>query len=236
MNAFKTVLCLLTLLPNLVLAEECVILLHGLARSDASMEKLEEKLREKGYRTINRGYPSRKHSVEKLAADVVPAAVKECGKEASINFVTHSLGGIVLRQYLHTKKIPHLKRVVMLGPPNQGSQVVDTFKKVPGFNWINGPAGQQLGTDDNSIIKALGPADFEVGIIAGSRTINFILSLALPNPDDGKVSVENTKLGGMKDHIILPVSHPFLMKNDDVIDQVSRFLELGEFDHTKAKK
>lgn len=124
----------------------------------------------------------------------------------------------------------------MLGPPNQGSQVVDTFKSVPGFSWINGPAGQQLGTNENSITKALGPADFEVGIIAGSRTINLILSLALPNPDDGKVSVENTKLEGMKDHITLPVSHPFLMKNSEVIDQVLKFLEVGEFDHTGVRK
>lgn len=89
---------------------------------------------------------------------------------------------------------------------------------MPGFNWINGPA------------------DIEVGIIAGSNTVNLILSLALPNPKDGRVSVENTKLDGMKDHIILPVSHPFLMKNDDAINQVLRFLEVGEFDHAKARK
>lgn len=231
---FKTIFCLLALLPNLASAEECVILLHGLARSEASMEKLEEKLSEKGYRVVNQGYPSRKYQVATLAAGIVPNAIDECGMEAAVSFVTHSLGGIVIRQYLHTHTIPRLKRVVMLGPPNQGSQVVDTFKKVPGFSWINGPAGLQLGTDDNSIIKALGPADFEVGIIAGSSSINLILSQVLPNPDDGKVSVENTKVEGMKDHITLPVSHPFLMKDDDVIDQVLRFLALGEFDHGKG--
>lgn len=234
MNAFKIALCFLTLISNLVVAEECVILLHGLARSGASMEKMERKLSEKGYLIVNQGYPSRKYSVEMLAADIVPTAVKKCGGEVPINFVTHSLGGILLRQYLHMNEIPQLKRVVMLGPPNRGSQVVDTFKNVPGFSWINGPAGQQLGTDDKSIIKALGPADFEVGIIAGSRTINLILSLALPNPNDGKVSVENTKLEGMKDHMTVPVSHPFLMKDDEVIKQVLRFLTTGDFDHAEV--
>lgn len=166
----------MAILPNLARADECTILLHGLARSDASMKKLEVKLTEKGYRVVNQGYPSRKYEVDILAAAVIPAAVKECGDETPVNFVTHSLGGVVLRQYLHTQKIPQLKRVVMLGPPNQGSQVVDSFKKVPGFSWLNGPAGLQLGTDDNSITKALGPADFELGIIAGSRSINLILS------------------------------------------------------------
>lgn len=232
----KIILCLLALFSNFALAEECVILLHGLARTDASMGKLARILGGAGYRVVNQGYPSRKYSVEELAGNVVPAALNECGKDAPINFVTHSLGGIILRQYLHTNEISKLQRVVMLGPPNQGSQVVDTFRDVPGFKWLNGPAGLQLGTDANSITKNLGPVDFEVGIIAGSRTINFILSLTLPNPEDGKVSVENTKLEGMKDHITLPVSHPFLMKDDAVIGQVLNFLAVGEFEHEEAEK
>lgn len=231
MKLLKTILCLLALLSPPALAAECVILLHGLARTDASMEKLEKKLGKKGYQVVNQDYPSRKYSVETLAADIVPLALEECGNEVPINFVTHSLGGIILRQYLHTEEVHQLKRVVMLGPPNQGSQVVNAFRKVPGFDWFFGPAALQLGTDNNSITKTLGPAYFDVGIIAGTRTINLILSLTLPNPDDGIVSVESTELEGMVDHITFPASHHFMMNKDAVIDQVLQFLEVGEFDH-----
>jgi len=122
-----------------------------------------------------------------------------------------------------------LGRVVMLGPPNKGSEVVDRLKNVPGFKLINGPAGMQLGTQHDSVTNSLGGVDYPVGVIAGSSTVNPILSLMLPKPNDGKVSVESTKLEGMSDHIVVPVSHPFLMKNKDVIRQVKAFLNTGEF-------
>lgn len=122
----------------------------------------------------------------------------------------------------------------MLGPPNQGSQVVDTLRNFPGYQWINGPAGMQLGTDPESVPLLLGRADFELGIIAGTKSINLILSTLLPSPDDGKVSVENTKLEGMRDHIAIPVSHPFLMKDAPAIQQTIYFLRHGNFRTTGA--
>lgn len=117
----------------------------------------------------------------------------------------------------------------MLGPPNRGSHVVDALGSMPGFELLNGPAGMQLGTGQHSVPNQLGPANFEVGIIAGSRSINLILSTILPNPDDGKVAVEYTKLGGMKDHITVPVSHPFLMQDREVVRQTIHFLKYGQF-------
>jgi hypothetical protein len=210
-------------------ADECVILLNGLARSSSSFNKMESALKENGYYTVNYNYPSRKHSIEKLAKDSIDNALSQCPESSRVNFVTHSLGGILVRQYLSTGKIDNLGRVVMLGPPNKGSQVVDKLKDIPGFAFLNGPAGRELGTDEMSIPNRLGPAKFEVGIIAGTRSINPILSSMLPDPDDGKVSVENTKLAGMADHITLPVAHPFLMKNDEVIKQVVYFLQNGKF-------
>jgi len=117
----------------------------------------------------------------------------------------------------------------MLGPPNRGSQVVDKFSNVPGYYLINGPAGMQLGTEETSVPNQLGAANFDLGIIAGTRSINLILSSVLPNPDDGKVSVENTKLQGMADHISLPVTHPMMMNSKTVIDQVKYFLKEGRF-------
>ncbi len=212
---------------------ECVILLHGLARSDESMEKLEQALQQEGFHVVNVAYESRKYSIETLANQAISPAVKECEKQQKISFVTHSMGGILVRQYLSEKPLPKLKRVVMLGPPNKGSEVVDKLGDVPGFHFINGDAGLQLGTGQYSVPNQLGPVDFDLGIVAGTRSINLILSTLIPGPDDGKVAIENTKVEGMKAHLQMPVTHPFMMKNDKVIKQVIQFLKHGHFLRTK---
>lgn len=217
------------------MSEECVVLLHGMARSDSSMNKMEESLIEAGYIVVNFDYPSTQFDIASIANEYIPNAVAQCNPKHTINFVTHSLGGIVLRKYLKDNKLELLGRVVMLGPPNKGSEIVDKLKNIPGFEFINGPAGSELGTEKESVPNMLGAVTYPVGIVAGSSTINPILSQMLPNPDDGKVSVENTKVEGMTDHITLPVSHPFLMQNDEVIKQVKQFLKTGAFQHNLVK-
>jgi len=118
---------------------------------------------------------------------------------------------------------------VMLGPPNQGSEVVDRLGDLALFKKMHGPAGQQLGTAGDSIPNRLGPVDFEVGIIAGDRSINGINSLMIAGPDDGKVSVERTKVAGMADHIVVHATHPFLMRNQRAIRKTNQFLDSGRF-------
>ncbi len=208
---------------------DCVILLHGLARSESSMAVMEDRLSAEGYQTVNLGYPSRDHDIETLAPLAIAPALKQCTESHNINFVTHSLGGILVREYLSQNSINNLNRVVMLGPPNKGSEVVDKLHEVPGFYALNGDAGNQLGTLPSSKPNTLGPADFDLGIIAGTRSINLILSLLTPGSDDGKVSTENSKLEGMNDHIELPVTHTFMMKNQQVIHQVIHYLRNGKF-------
>ena len=214
--------------------QEYVILLHGLARSERSLRKLALALEKRGYRCINYSYPSTKHDIATLAEVAVAEALSLCGDATKIHFVTHSMGGILVRQYLSQHHIDNLARVVMLGPPNRGSEVVDRLQNMPGFKLINGPAGIQLGTEAMSIPNRLGNAHFELGIIAGTRSINVILSTMLPGPNDGKVSVERTKLEGMKDHIILPVTHPLMMNNALVIEQTVHFLKHGVFNHSES--
>ena len=242
MNFGKVAPVLLSLLVmngNPVLANsagpaECVILLHGLARSAASMDKMAGHLEAQGFTVVNDGYPSRKQPIEVLAPTAVEHGVARCREHhaTTIHFVTHSLGGILVRYYLERGDIPELGRVVMLGPPNHGSEAVDALKNLPGFAALNGPAGFQLGTDAASVPLALGPARFEVGIIAGTRSINLILSTYLPNPDDGKVSVASTRLEGMADHLTVPHSHPVLMQREVVIRQTVHFLRAGRFDRS----
>lgn len=193
------------------------------------MDFLQERLENVGYKVVNLGYPSRKYSIDDLAEKAITPALALCTKGSAIHFVTHSLGGILVRHYLEKHSLPQLGRVIMLAPPNRGSEVVDKLKNFPGFKILNGNAGQELGTDSNSIPNQLGPANFDLGIIAGRNSINWILSTLIPGEDDGKVSVEHTKLEGMKDHIVLPVSHPFIMRNDATISQVIYYLKNGKF-------
>ncbi len=213
-------------------ASECVVLLHGLARTSSSMSKMQEALEDDGYYTANVSYPSRKHEIAELAAMAVDDGLSTCRTHADvekIHFVAHSLGGILLRQYLSVEVIEELGRVVMLGPPNQGSAAVDKLLGVPGFDWINGPAGRQLGKGDASVPLQLGPVDFELGVIAGNRSIDPITSAVLENPDDGRVSVADTKIEGMDDFVIVGHSHAFMMRMKKPIELTKKFLRTGSF-------
>jgi len=223
---------LLVMWGSVAQSDECVVLLHGLMRSSTSMNKMQRELDAEGYITANIDYPSRDHTVEELAGIAVEEGLAACRvNEAihSIHFVTHSLGGILVRQYLSENDVPELGRVVMLGPPNQGSAAVDELDEVPGFDWLNGPAGRQLGKGEGSVPLALGPADFELGVIAGNRTIDPITSAVLENPDDGRVSVEDTKLDGMADFVVVDHSHAFMMRMQKPIELTIRFLLTGQF-------
>jgi pimeloyl-ACP methyl ester carboxylesterase len=212
-------------------AADCVVFLHGLARTSASMEKAATAFATSGYTVANVSYPSRKFPIEELAPLAIEAGLEKCPANGTVHFVTHSLGGILVRYYLEHNEISNLGRVLMLAPPNQGSAVVDSLRHFPGFKVIHGPAGLQLGTREDSIPLMLGPVDYEVGIIAGTKTFNPILSQYLQNPDDGKVSVENTKVQGMTDFVVVPHSHPFIMKSSVVIEQAFSFIETGRFEH-----
>jgi len=218
-------------LPNPASAHEDVILLHGLCRTSHSMAKMEKALTAAGYRVRNVCYPSQSCSVEELSDTAVANAVADCEKDGAtkIHFVTHSLGGILVRNYLAQHDVPSLGRVVMLAPPNQGSELVDKLGSTPLFKFVCGPAGKELGTHDDSICHKLGAANFDFGVIAGNRSVNFIESLLIPGRDDGKVAVEKTKLEGMADHIVIHTSHPFIMRNRVVIEQSVEFLRTGEF-------
>ncbi|WP_237065542.1 esterase/lipase family protein [Microbulbifer guangxiensis] len=236
MNALLTAASLLLLflpLPSFA-SGDCAILLHGLGRSDGSMETMAERLGSAGFHVVNVDYPSTEYPIEALAGKAIAPTLDQCAGSTKVHFVTHSMGGILVRQYLSRVTIPNLGRVVMLGPPNQGSEVVDSLGDMPGFQLILGDAGLQLGTGKESVPNRLGPAGFEVGVIAGTRSINPVLSQIIPASDDGKVSVESTRLEGMSDHLEMPVTHVFMMQNDAVITQVIHFLRHGHFQRTES--
>ena len=210
---------------------EAVILLHGLARTEKSMRPMARALESEGYAVVNQGYPSTSAQIEKLADLAIAEALAEPVVQASqrVHFVTHSMGGILVRSYFARHSHERLGGVVMLAPPNQGSEVVDRLRERWLFQVINGPAGSQLGTDPDSVPNQLGEVDFELGVIAGNRSINWINSLMIPGANDGKVSVASTRVEGMNDHITIRTTHPFIMRNSSVIRQTLAFLKNGAF-------
>jgi len=210
---------------------ECVVLLHGLNRSWRAMEPMAETLQAAGFATANVDYPSQSGTIEEIAPVAVGLGLERCRATGArkVHFVTHSMGGILLRYEDEQRPIPDLGRVVMLGPPNQGSEIVDIAHDWPGFQSLSGQAGLQLGTGPESMPSRLGPVRFELGIIAGTGTINVLASALLPDPDDGKVSVASTKVDGMDDFLIVDNSHHYITRSDVVMRNTVAFLQSGRF-------
>ncbi len=237
--------CSLTILSVLNLKmtpkiKECVVLLHGLGRTSDSMNEFQEALFNEGYATANLDYPSREKTIEAIALEDFPRGVAECQKYEPevIHFVTHSLGGIVLRKAISDTRPDLLGRVVMLSPPNKGSHIVDALGDWWLYKWLIGPAGQQLSTHETSIPNLLGSVDYPVGVITGNQHAFFDAWFAsfIPGKDDGKVSIENAQVDGMDDFLVVNEAHPYIMKSKYVQRQTIHFLKNGLFDHTQRLK
>ena len=234
---------LLLLVPLISTASEgagdssCVILLHGLGRTDSSMSNLAEAAEAAGSRVANIDYPSRSYPIEELAPRGVRQGLAQCRANGTgpIHFITHSMGGILVRYYLRFIALPNIGRVVMLSPPNRGSEVADELADWHLYQWINGPAGQQLVTTPDGLVAQLGPVDFPLGVITGNRHAFYDTWLAelIPGENDGKVSVARAQVSGMSDFLVLPYSHSFIMQEPEAIRQALYFLAHGRFDRTQ---
>ncbi len=211
----------------------CVVLLHGVGGFGLILKSLERGLEREGYVVANVSYPSLAEPIEELAVVAVEKGLDRCQAErlSRIHFVTHSMGGILVRQYLSTREIRGLERVVMLAPPNQGSQLADYVGASPLKKVYEPEVLAQLGTGEESVPRRLGPPDFELGVIAGTRNRRKLLPGTPDEPSDGVVAVKETQLPSMKDFLEIPVTHTTIVWNDEVRRQTVHFLRNGRFDH-----
>ncbi|MER2252526.1 alpha/beta fold hydrolase [Methylorubrum podarium] len=212
---------------------EGVLLLHGIARRAASLRPLERELAAEGYATLNRDYPARRLALADIAEMIAPQVAAFAAGVSRLHIVTHSMGGLVARVLLARHRPANLGRVVMLGPPNGGSEVADALHRLAPYRRFFGPAGAELVTLRGAGQERLfGPVDYPLGVIAGRRSLYPLASLLLlPGPNDGRVTVARTRLEGMADHVVLPAAHPTLMRNRRALSQTLHFLCEGRFDH-----
>ncbi|KQP18853.1 alpha/beta fold hydrolase [Methylobacterium sp. Leaf100] len=212
-------------------APEGVLLLHGIGRRAASLARMERAFQAQGYATLNLDYPARTAALVDLAARVAPTVAAFAARVARLHVVTHSMGGLVARALLTRHRPDNLGRVVMLAPPNGGSEVADRLHGMAAYRRFFGPAGAELTTRrDASLTALLGTVDYPLGVIAGDRTLYPVESwLMLPRPNDGRVSVHRTRVAGMSAHVTLHTTHGLMMWNGRVIGQALHFVRNGRF-------
>ncbi|MDJ0614892.1 MAG: alpha/beta fold hydrolase [Rhizobiaceae bacterium] len=208
---------------------EQVVLLHGIFRSSAHMEEIEEVLEQKGFTVHNLDYPSTEFPLEQLASMVATDLRQKIDPSKPVHFVGYSMGGIVTRIVLNKYRPDNLGRVVQLASPNGGSEVADFLKENWFYETFYGPAGQQLVTKDAGIEALMGKVDYPLGVVAGNFSIDPVSSAIIPGEDDGKVSVQSTKVSGMLDHVTVYASHTFFPQNKTVQSQTLNFLKFGAF-------
>ncbi len=209
---------------------ECVILLHGFGDIKLSMSFLESECRKRGYTTFNIGYSTVGETIGSLSEKLLRDLIEDCKNKgfSKIHFVTHSMGGLIVRFFLQNNKLPECSRIVMLSPPNQGTEVADFFKTNIFYKIIAGQIGLELCTDSD-IIRNLKELNIEFGVIAGNKSFNPFFSEIIPGADDGRISVDNTKLDEMSDFLIVNDSHLTIKHRPEVSEQMVYFLQNGKF-------
>jgi hypothetical protein len=232
-NLFISVVIVRCLLPRVSSGDEIVVLLHGIANIPLSMKYLENSLKKAGYQVHNLGYPSTDEPIEEAAMRIREKVMAMTGVKR-INFVGHSMGNLVIRMLLATD-LPGLGRVVMIAPPNQGSFMAQRLEDLDVYRWIFGPAGQQLPADNKTFFDNLPIPNCEFGIIAGGRGTESGFNPLLEGDDDGTVRVEETKLPGAADFIVINKTHTLILFDPETVAQTIHFLKFGNFQKVEPK-
>ncbi|MGZ0164632.1 MAG: esterase/lipase family protein [Planctomycetales bacterium] len=207
---------------------EAVVLLHGIFRSSKAMSRVQDRLEKDGYLVVPFDYPSTRVDIA-ASAKMLGQVVESLEGVEKISFVTHSLGGLVVRSWLGQGGDERARCLVMMGTPNKGAEVADILRNWHLYRLILGPAGQQLVADQSGDIAKLPIPEIPFSVIAGGKGTTDGYNPLIPGDDDGLVAASSAYLGGAEDSMTLPVLHSFLPFNAAVIDAVSLYLKTGAF-------
>jgi pimeloyl-ACP methyl ester carboxylesterase len=207
---------------------EAVVLLHGIFRSSKAMKRVQDRLEQDGYLVVPFDYPSTRVDIA-ASAKMLGDVVKSLEGVEKISFVTHSMGGLVVRSWLGGGGDSRVRCLVMMGTPNKGAEVADILRDWHLYRLILGPAGQQLVAHESGTIAKLPVPKIPFAVVAGGKGDDEGYNPLIPGDDDGLVAVSSARLEGAEDSMTLPVLHSFLPFNAEVIDAVSRYLKTGAF-------
>ncbi|MDC0087904.1 alpha/beta fold hydrolase [Akkermansiaceae bacterium] len=200
---------------------ETVILIHGLWRSVWAMEPMAKFLHSEGYNTVNLAYSSLTKPMDYIVENIGKEVASYLEK-GPVHIVTHSLGGIITREILPNLSHDNLGRIVMLAPPNQGSEIIDWLAKHSAPRCTLGPVGLNLGADQ--ITAPSIPENIETSVIMGNRSLIPFFQKLMPEANDGIVSVERGKVEGMNEFHVLDADHTFIASEPKVMDMTLEFL------------
>lgn len=203
-----------------------VVLLHGLWRGWRAMQPLARALENEGYSTLNIPYPSSRLPIGTLA-NHVRTHIEKLPSDQPVNFITHSLGGILARAILSDNPSWETGKVIMLAPPHGGSEIVDWSKHHPLLHLALGPAGRSLGTDGAPSTLPFLPQGTDAAVIMGNRCSIPIFKGLLGDQNDGIVSAERGRIDGLKGFTVIDADHTFIQMHPETIRLSLQFLKDG---------
>lgn len=204
---------------------ETVVLLHGLWMHGIVMALMRRRIEHCGYRVVSYSYPTIRLTLSENAERLERFCLEQGA--GRLHFVGHSLGGAVILALLERKPALDIGRIVLVGPPYAGSFSARRFERLPGGRKALGRSIRQwLGQP-----RAADYARYEIGVIAGSAGIGLgtLIAPDLPKPNDGVVTVDETRVPGARDHVVISTGHTAMLVSAEVVRQVCAFLHTGAF-------
>jgi len=211
---------------------QLMICIHGLGETPLIMMPVEWMFRAAGYEVWNLSYPSTLYPIADLARTyIAPELDRAAGRRMHV--VTHSLGGVLLHDCLQRHRPPLLGRVVMTSPGLRGSEALEVYRHHPLYRLVYGPAAWEGGIEDDAFARRLPPTvDYDLGVIAGSVSLDPLANSFIPWPHDGKISAGRTRLDGLADHVVLPLPHDLMSVHPLALAQIWSFIRYGTFRHS----
>jgi len=215
-----------------VRASLTVYLVHGYGSLPITMSAIERDLIKEKFRTCNFGYKSISKDIDSCSK-LLYLKIKSIAVD-TVCFVTHSMGGLVVRGLLNYVRIdsafPIISRIVMLAPPNHGAQIADFFSSTSVLKWVLGPNVEHMRTDSNSFANKLPiPQNSELGIILGARFDGVGYNPFIKGDNDGFLTAEKAKLGTEKEIITVPEAHILMPQNRTIRKYIVHFMLYGNF-------